>query len=237
MARLFSLMDEKKRDAHVAMEAPKRKASTRFVGPHGAVRLERLVRGTDETSYEGLLRKAGSPAAVAAAIAAGDPEIPLGLVGRRLGEGARIHLREDGSILGIARYLEVVTGADGTEKSRKDFVDTEANVVEDGAPLPWTGRLIAIDEAIRKFAFVRKQQIRHVSGLTFEFLFDIAKKLHDEKKLLVVGAGPKGQQPLVFSTNGAPYRGFLEGRIVGDAYLLVLHLSNLELKSLAQGAS
>ena len=61
----------------------------------------------------------------------------------------------------------------------------------------------------------------------------MAKTLAAEKKLLLVGTGPKGQQPLIFTTNGAPYRGFLEGRVSpgGDGYRLILHLSNLELKA------
>jgi len=48
--------------------------------------------------------------------------------------------------------------------------------------------------------------------------------------VLFVGSGEKGANPLIFQRNGSPYRGFLEGRIVGDGFLLVLHLSNLELK-------
>ena len=35
--------------------------------------------------------------------------------------------------------------------------------------------------------------------------------------------------------NGTPYRGFLEGRVDGDKYLLLLHLTNLELKELPNG--
>jgi len=30
--------------------------------------------------------------------------------------------------------------------------------------------------------------------------------------------------------NGSPYRGFLEGRVDGERYILLLHLSNMELK-------
>lgn len=69
-----------------------------------------------------------------------------------------------------------------------------------------------------------------MSGLTFDFLFEMAKTLHEQDKLLIVGAGPKGSLPLILSTNGAPYRGFLEGRVAGQSYWLVLHLTNLELK-------
>ena len=47
---------------------------------------------------------------------------------------------------------------------------------------------------------------------------------------MLVGAGPKSNQPLIFQRNGSAYRGFLEGRTQGDKYCLLLHLSNLELK-------
>ncbi len=44
-----------------------------------------------------------------------------------------------------------------------------------------------------------------------------------------VGAGPGGRDPIILERNGLPYRGFLEGRVRGDHYLLVLHLTHLEL--------
>jgi hypothetical protein len=48
---------------------------------------------------------------------------------------------------------------------------------------------------------------------------------------MFMGAGAKCNQPLVLRRGSSPYRGFLEGRTCGDKYLLVLHLSNLELKA------
>jgi hypothetical protein len=135
-----------------------------------------------------------------------------------------------GQVLYAARALQVVTAPDGTEKSRGEFVDVEATVGEELPPIVWTGRLMPARDVVRRFVFVRKAQLRHVNGLTFDFLYEMAKSLHDEQKMLLVGAGPKGQAPLIFQTNGSPFRGFLEGRVEGDAYRLVLHLSNLELK-------
>ena len=43
--------------------------------------------------------------------------------------------------------------------------------------------------------------------------------------------GSKGRDPLIFQENGSPYRGFLEGRVDGQKYKLLLHLSNLELRA------
>ncbi|MBN1609792.1 MAG: hypothetical protein JW940_24380 [Polyangiaceae bacterium] len=233
MARLVPLMDAKRRDAHVAAEWPARSKPLRMAAPNGApVRLERFIRSTGNTTCEAIRHAHGDDAAVARALAQGDPEIDLALVGRRLGDAARVYVRQDGTLLATARMLTVVRGPDGAEKSRSEFVDVEPTVKEDGAPIAWTGRTISREEAIHKYAFTRKLQLLHISGLTFEFLFDMAKSLDETNHLALVGSGPKGQTPLVFTTNGAPYRGFLEGRVDGSRYQLILHLSNLELKDL-----
>jgi hypothetical protein len=91
--------------------------------------------------------------------------------------------------------------------------------------------LISKRDAVRKFVFVQKMQLAHVNGLTYDFLYGMAKELEAKNSLLLLGAGPKSNQPLILRRNGMPYRGFLEGRTRGDAYRLVLHLSNLELKA------
>ena len=48
--------------------------------------------------------------------------------------------------------------------------------------------------------------------------------------MMLLAAGAKGNEPLIFQENGRPYRAFLEGRIIDESYLLIMHISNLELK-------
>ncbi|ODS32091.1 MAG: hypothetical protein SCARUB_02798 [Candidatus Scalindua rubra] len=62
----------------------------------------------------------------------------------------------------------------------------------------------------------------------------MAKELHDKNALMFVGGGQKGNEPLILTTGGTPYRGFLEGRVKDDTYCLILHLTNLELKEFAK---
>ena len=76
-----------------------------------------------------------------------------------------------------------------------------------------------------------KLQLQHINGLTYDFLYAIAKELEQKDSLLVVGTGPKANQPLILRRGSLPYRGFLEGRTHGDEYCLLLHLSNMELKA------
>ena len=58
----------------------------------------------------------------------------------------------------------------------------------------------------------------------------MAKELHEKKVMMLLAAGAKGNEPLIFQENGRPYRAFLEGRIIDESYLLIMHISNLELK-------
>jgi hypothetical protein len=48
--------------------------------------------------------------------------------------------------------------------------------------------------------------------------------------MMLLGSGESGKDPLVMQINGSPYRGFLEGRVNVDDYILLLHLSSMELK-------
>ena len=83
---------------------------------------------------------------------------------------------------------------------------------------------------MRRFVFASKLQIVHINGLTYDFLYGMAKELAEADSLMMVGGGSKGRDPLVFRRGSVPYRGFLEGRVDGEKYILLLHLSNLELK-------
>lgn len=233
MPRLISIADARKRDAQIELVSPERPERVRWMrkGNGAPLKLERLIKSTEKTSYEALLaRFHGDTEGLGKALVEGDPEIDLEQVGRRLGNATRVWVGPEGNVLYAARVLSVVTGLDGAERSRADFVDVEATVGEEQPPLLWSGRLMPIEQVVRRFALVRKVQLRHVNGLTFDFLLEMARELDREGKMLRVGAGPKAQLPLIFQTNGSPFHGFLEGRVEGETYRLVLHLSNLELK-------
>ena len=102
-------------------------------------------------------------------------------------------------------------------------------------PVRYTGRLFTRAEVVRRFVFRRTVQLVHSDGLTFDYLFDMARELDAKDSVVLLGTGPKGALPLVFQTNGTPYRAFLEGRVRDDSYQLLMHLSNMELK-LPEGA-
>ena len=137
-------------------------------------------------------------------------------------------LDPDGQVLYAAGEVEVVCDRHGVEVERRLPSDTPANVDGD-LPLVWTGRMVSRADAARRFGFSRNYQLRHVDGLTYDFLFAMAAELDQADFLVLVGAGPQGGGPVILERNGLPYRGFIEGRVDGERYLLALHLSHLEL--------
>lgn len=160
----------------------------------------------------------------------GDPEIDFDSVGRLIEATQTILLTEEGDPLFAAPQLvEIIYGPDGSELERKDPSDTQATV-NDAVPVRWTGRKMPAKDVVRKFAFRRSLQLQHVDGVTFDFLYAMAKELADEQVMVLLGAGESGKDPLILQMNGSPYRGLLEGRVDGDAFILLLHLSNMELK-------
>jgi hypothetical protein len=159
-----------------------------------------------------------------------DPEVDLEHVGRTIGETNTVFLTAKGEFLNSPPALiEVITLADGSEKERRTPVDVESNV-DDTNPIRWTGRKFPIGDAVRRFVFRRSLQVMHVDGVTYDFLHAIATELDKDQVVMLVGSGAKGIDPLIFQANGRPCRGFLEGRVDGEQYQLMLHLSDMELK-------
>ena len=167
----------------------------------------------------------------------GDPEIDLNVVGRTVESTQTVLLSPAGEPIFFAPVIQEVSyGPDGTELERREPVETLATVNTD-VPLRWTGRKMPKGDVVRRFGFRRTLQLQHVDGVTFDFLYSIAKELADEGVMVLLGAGEKGKDPLIMQVNGSPYRGFLEGRVNGDQYALFLHLSNMELKSPSEVAT
>jgi hypothetical protein len=166
----------------------------------------------------------------AQALVEGDPEVDVEKVGREINPSAKVFLSSDGQVMhAVPTIVEVITDPDGTERDRREPTNQPSNVTAE-LPVVWTGKTMNKREAVRKFVFTRTLALRHTNGLSFDFLHAMAKELAESGEVVLVGAGKGGKQPLVLQENGTPYRGFLEGRVDGDRFALLLHLSNMELK-------
>ena len=188
----------------------------------------RFLATTNEGTHEGLSQSVGED--YAQALIDGDPEIDFEKVGQFISDTQRIFLANDGTIMHCPpKIIEQLLSPKGEVQEEREAQDVEANV-NDVSPVTWSKIRMKRSAVVRKFAFKSSLQLHHVDGLSYEYLFSIAKDLNDTDEMVLLGSGSKGKAPLIFRTNGTPYRGFLEGRIKGKEYQLILHLSNLELK-------
>jgi len=227
--RGIHIANVKKRDAEVGFESQRPQRTIAMVLPDGEpTATVKYVKTTAD--IDRLTADYHDLDGVAQALVAGDPEIDMELVGRPIKATHKIYLAPDGQPAYRVTMTQIVYNPDGSERERRDLSKSESNINAD-SPVMWSGRKFPKADAVRRFAFTRSYQLRHTSGLSYDFLYDMAKTLQDEDALMFVGSGPKGTGPLILTTGGDPYRGFLEGRVDGDRYLLVLHVTNIELKS------
>jgi len=228
----ISLFNSAGRDAVVRLQSVTTPLRVRWLDPEGRqVSTARVVKSTLDRDLDALLEKHGDLRAVGAAIRDQDPELDLETAGRLLSETSRVYVDRQRKIVHRAQEWEIIRNPDGSERTRRRKTIPDPNVGGETTPLKWSGLLIPKREAIRKFVFVQKMQLAHINGLTYDFLFGMAKELHDKDSLLLLGGGAKSNQPLILRRGCSQFRGFLEGRIQGEMYRLVLHLSNLELKA------
>jgi hypothetical protein len=229
MSDSIKLTDAKGRDASVALGGLKHIPSAVIGLPNERLTFKRFVSATRERSHEALEQSFGEN--YSQHLVDGDPEIDMEQTGLFIDQTQTIYLDGDGEALFVEpEVVEILFDPQGEEKERRVPIDTLSNV-DTAAPVRWTGKNIPVTEAVRRFAFQRRLQLFHVNGITFDFLFEIAKTLHDSQSLMLVGAGDKGSDPLIFRANGKPYRGFLHGRVDDTRFQLFLLLSAMELKN------
>lgn len=225
----INISNPKGRDAVVALESVIPKRSVRYVDEKGKPVTTRKLLKTDVThDLPELLKKKKKIEKVADALIKDDPEIDLEQFGMYLADTSRVYVTKAG-IVHLVEEFEVIMNPDGTVRDRRPRKKLPQNLNAE-FPIRWTGKYIKKEEAVKKFVFTNKKQLVHVNGLTYDFLYDMAKELDKKKSLLLIRGGEKGNEPLVMNRGGKPYNAFLEGRIKKDSYLLILHLSNMELK-------
>ena len=225
---LIHVTNAKGRDATVGLSTVKALPALKMGLPGASVVFKRYVAAT-ETGTDWALRLAlGSD--YAKQLIDRDPEVDIERIGMLVEQTQTVFLDGDGKVMyADPKFIELVLNPDGTEKERRDPVDAVANVNAE-LPVRWTGRKVPIQDAVRRFSFRRALQLQHVDGLTFDYLYEMAKELEGAKSLMLVGTGEKGTGALIFQANGRQYRGFLEGKTKGKSYSLKLHLSDMELK-------
>ena len=228
MTHALHLTNAQGRDATIGIAPVKAAPPPVLRLPGEAVVFRRYVAAAESGTGAALARRFGPD--YAQQLIAGDPEVDMERVGMFIEQTQTVYLDGDGELLYTdPRVMELLVNADGTEKERREPVETDANVNAE-SPVRWTGRKIPLADALRRFAFKRRLKLQHLDGLSYDYLYAMASELESSQSLMLLGTGEKGSGPLIFQANGRPYRGFLEGRTQGKAYRLSLLLSDMELK-------
>ena len=232
--RTIHFADSHGRDSHVAFVTVKPPALPLRVANGKLVAMRRFILAGDDNTHEALAARHGTD--YGAVLIDGDPEVDFELTGRPVASTSVVYLDGDGEVLRIApEIVEAVYGPDGAEKERRSPQDKPANIDAE-IPLRFTKNRMKRGDAVRRFAFSRTVQFWHTDGLTYDFLYGLAKSLDEADELVLLGGGESGRDPIVFQLNGLPWRGFLEGRVDGPKYQLLLRLSNLELKKVVEAS-
>jgi hypothetical protein len=219
------------RDAVVTTESVRSPMRVRWVDRQGRqAESVRVVKAPIDHGIERLQKSHGELADVSRALVEGDPEIDLENTGRLLKNTSRVYVDQEQEIVHKVEFFEIVHNPDGSVRQRRPRRRLDPNIAGE-VPLRWSGVYIDKAEACRKFVFAGKVQLHHINGLTYDFLYGMAKELEERNSLMLIGAGPKSNQPLILRRGSRPYRGFLEGRTDGEKYCLLLHFSDMELKA------
>ena len=244
MIRYIKLANDKKRDAEITFRSLNPKPAITMVMETGdKVINKRVVKGTSQSSTQTLLAKYDEKpkegvdfqmqlaARLSEDLVNSDPEIDLELSGKFIDDVSRVYINEDEKPVFRVKKIEKIFSPKAELKEEREPKYNDSNITGESI-VNWTGKLMPKSKVYNKLVFNKKYQLKHVNGLTYDFLFDMAKQLADKDALMMMGGGASGKEPLVMNDGGKPYRAFLEGRIKGDRYCLILHLTDQELKPL-----
>ena len=242
MLRYIKLANQKNRDAEVTFRSLNPKPTVKMVQESGEyVVNKRVVKGTSKNSTQTLLNKYDEKpkdsqdiklqlaSRLAEDIISADPEIDLELAGKFIEDVSRVFINESEKPVFTVKKTEKIFSPKAELKQEREPKYNECNILDENM-VKWTGKLMPKSKIYNKLVFNKKYQIKHINGLTYDFLFDMAKELSDKDALMMMGGGASGKEPLVMNDGGKPYRAFLVGRIKGDKYCLILHLTDQELK-------
>lgn len=244
MLRYIKLANKKNRDAEVTFRSLNPKPSVKMVQESGEqVVNKRVVKGTSKNSTQTLLNKYNEKpklgqdfklqlaSRLAEDIISADPEIDMELAGKFIDDVSRVFINESEKPVFAVKKTEKIFSPKAELKQEREPKYNECNILDENM-VKWTGKLMPKSKIYNKLVFNKKYQIKHINGLTYDFLFDMAKELSDKDVLMMMGVGASGKEPLIMNDGGKPYRAFLEGRIKADKYCLILHLTDQELKPL-----
>lgn len=235
MIRYIKIEDENKRDAEITFKSVAQKNSVYLALENGVKPInKKVIKSSKDFTLETLTGKLDPSDEelnnFSEKLLNEDIEIDFELFGKFIDKTDRIYTNKNLNPVFNVDLIEKVFDTEGNLKEERKPTYLNSNISGESI-LKWTGKYIPKNKLYNKVVLSSKYQIKHVNGLTFDFLYKISKTLNDKDSFMVIGGG-KGNEPLVFNDGGKPYRGFLEGKVNENSYCLILHLSNQEYKTI-----
>ena len=235
MFRYIKIQDKDKRDADINFKSVKKGNMIYMALDNGEKPInKKVIKSTIENSIEHILNKSNPTdedyIKFSDKLIEEDSEIDFELFGKFIGKTDKIYTDKNLKPVYNVTVTEQILDSKGELVEEKDKKFIKSNITGEDT-VKWTGKYIPKKQLYNKVVLSSKYQLKHVNGLTFDFLFNIAKNLHEKDSFMMLGGG-KGNEPLIMNDNGKSYRAFLEGKINGNSYCLIMHLSNQEYKKI-----
>jgi hypothetical protein len=233
MIRYIKIEDENKRDAEITFKSVTQKNKVYLALKNREKPInKKVIKSSKDFKLENLIGKTEPSQkeydSFSEELINGDKEIDFELFGKFIDRTDRIYTDKNLNPVFNVNLTEKVFDTEGNLKEERKPTYLNSNISGENI-IRWTGKYIPKNKLYNKVVFSSKYQIKHINGLTFDFLYKISKTLRDKNSFMMLGGG-KGNEPLVFNDGGKPYRGFLEGKVKDNSYCLILHLSNQEYK-------
>lgn len=235
MIRYIKIEDDNKRDAEITFKSVTQKNTVYLALENGKKPLNmKVIKSSKDFTLENLIGKTEPSQeeydSFSEKLILEDKEIDFELFGKFIDRTDRIYTDKNLNPVYNVELSEKVFDTNGNLKEERTPNYLYSNISGESV-LKWTGKYIPKNKLYNKVVLSSKYQIKHINGLTFDFLFNISKTLQDKNSFMMLGGG-KGNEPLIFNDGGKPYRGFLEGKVKDNLYCLILHLSNQEYKTI-----
>lgn len=235
MIRYLQIENSKKIDAEITFKSIRRGNDIYMALENGERPLnKRVIKLSKETSVNFLIGKENPSeddySKFSERLINKDDEIDFMLFGKLIDKVDKIYTNKDLDPVFNINISEQILNTKGELVEEKEKAYSKSNINGESI-VKWTGKYIPKKKLYNKVVLSSKYQLKHINGLTFDFLYKIAKELHEKDSFMILGGG-KGNEPLILNDGGKPYRAFLEGKIKGESYVLIIHLSNQEYKSI-----
>jgi len=185
----------------------------------------RWIHTTDATSTAALVAHYGD--GLADVIIEGDPDIAIDSVGCPVVGATQTWLDGDGSASPFPlQVCDVRFDAAGAEVGRREPRDERGNIQ---AGVFMTAGRMSLAEMVSGYVVSKTLQVLAEDAAGHAWCHALARRLSDARAVTLCTAA--AGEPLVLQTGGRPYRGYLEGRVDGERWKLLLHLSAQELRT------